>query len=282
VPAAPSPFPSPFADSVRSHDWPRYIAVQFAPEAKRADLLTLYAFDAEVERITRIASDPLPGEIRLQWWREVLHGERADEGKSHPLATAMLKLVHDHRLPLDAFDRYIEAQTFSLYHDAFPDTLALEAWCGETASAFIQMASVILDPAAARSATEAAGHGGVALAISGILTRLPLTRARGQCFLPQDLLSACGLDRESFVAGGDGSAMARASKAMAELGLGHAAKFKALSKQLPKTLKPAFLPIATAPLVLKRAAAKPDTVHKASVTVTQLHKFLALAFTAAV
>ena len=72
--------PSPFAAAVRAHDWPRYIATQFARQDKRADLFTLYAFDAEIDRITRIASDPLPGEIRLQWWREALHGERADEG----------------------------------------------------------------------------------------------------------------------------------------------------------------------------------------------------------
>lgn len=264
---------SSFAETVRSHDWPRYIATQFAPEKKRADLLTLYAFDAEIERITRRASDPLPGEIRLQWWREVLQGERADEGKSHPLGMAMLDLIQDHRLPLDAFDRYFEAQTFTLYHDAFPDTVSLEAWCGETSSAQIQMAAVILDPPAANASAEAAGHGGVALAIAHILSHLPQTRARGQCFLPVDLLSACGLDREGFVAGEDKSAMARALKAMAELGLDHFTKFTALAPRLHKSVKPAFLPIHVAPLFLKRVAANPEKFHIVPVNPSQLRKF---------
>ena len=271
---------SPFSDAVRSHDWPRYLATQFAPEHKRADLLTLYAFDAEIDRICQKASDPLPGEIRLQWWREVLQGERVDEGKSHPLAVAMLDLIHAHRLPLDAFDRYFEAQTFALYHDAFPDTVALEAWCGETSSAFFQIAAVILDPEAAKIAAEAAGHGGVALAISHILSRLPQTRARGQCWLPADLLSACGLDRESFVAGDDAVAMARASKAMAELGLEHFAKFKALTTHIAKSVKPAFLPVFVAPLLLQRIAADPANAHQTPPAISQLRKFAAVAFAA--
>ncbi len=273
---------SPFADTVRSHDWPRYIAVQFAPEAKRADLLTLYAFDAEMDRICQIASDPLPGEIRLQWWREVIHGERLEEGKSHPLAVALLELIHNHRLPLDAFDRYLESQTFALYHDAFPDTLSLEAWCGETASSFIQMSSIIIDPIAAKAASEAAGHGGVALGVSGILTRLSQTRSRAQCYFPQDLLLACGLDREGFLAGQDTVALQRAAKAMAEFGLDHYEKYRVLLKQLPKALKPAFLPVEIAPLILKRVSVSPVNIHQIPVTASHLRKFLKLAWAAVV
>ena len=263
---------------MRAHDWPRYIATQFAPEDKRADLLTLYAFDAEIDRITRIASDPMPGEIRLKWWSEVLHGERSDEGASHPLAAALLKVIRNYPLPLEAFDRYLEAQAFAFYHDAFPDTVSLEGWCGETASAFLQMAAIVLDEKAANGAAEAAGHGGVALGITGILQRLPQTRARGQCYLPQDLLAACGLTREGFVSGEDKEAMARASTALAELGLGHAMKFRAHAKGLATSVRPAFLACAVTPLVLKRVAAHPAELHRAGVTVSRLREFAAIAF----
>ena len=36
------------------------------------------------------AREPLPGEIRLQWWREVLGGERPGEAGAHPVAAALL------------------------------------------------------------------------------------------------------------------------------------------------------------------------------------------------
>lgn len=271
---------NPFADTVRTYDWPRYVAIQFAPQSKRQHLLTLYAFDAEIARAVASASDPLPGEIRLQWWREVLHGERAGEGQSHPLAAAILRLIHDHRLPLDAFDRYLEARTFGLYHDAFPDTVSFEAWCGETDGALTQMAAVILDPQLAKAAADATGHGGVALAIAGVLSELPRTRTRGQCWMPQDMLAACGLDREAFVKGEDGAAMERACKALAELGLAHAQKFAGHWKALPKGLRPAFLPVIAAKPLLDRIAAKPGETHRVAAEISRLRKIALMAWAA--
>ena len=132
---------SEFAAAVRAHDWPRHIAIQFAPESKRGDLTALFVFNAEIDRITRNASDPLPGEIRLQWWREVLNGEREGEARRHPLASVLLDVIHQHDLPLGTFGRFLEAKTFALYHDAFPDTYSFEAWCGETEGALLQMAA---------------------------------------------------------------------------------------------------------------------------------------------
>ena len=168
-----------FATTVRSHDWPCFIAIQFAPEVKRNALFVLSAFSAEIDRITSIASDPLPGEIRLQWWREVLSGERDGEARGHPLAQALCSNMREFHLPTAAFERFLDAKTFALYHDAFPDTVSFEAWCGETESALLQLAALVLDPAAAAKCADASGHGGIALAISEILSNLPRTRSRG-------------------------------------------------------------------------------------------------------
>ena len=66
--AAPPPDSVAFcADLVRSHDFPRYVATLFAPAAERRALLALYAFNVEIVRVRDQVSQPLPGEIRLQW-----------------------------------------------------------------------------------------------------------------------------------------------------------------------------------------------------------------------
>ena len=52
---------------VREHDRDRYFATLFAPESARADLFALYAFNLELARVRDLVSDPLPGEVRLQW-----------------------------------------------------------------------------------------------------------------------------------------------------------------------------------------------------------------------
>jgi 15-cis-phytoene synthase len=238
---------------VKSHDWDRYIATLFAPASKRDDLLTLYAFDAEISRIRSIISDPLPGEIRLQWWREVVNGMRVGEAQGNALASQICAVIKRHDLPNQAFETYFDAKIFEYYHDVFPDTTALEAWCGETSSALIQLAAIILDKDAAKSCSDAAGHGGVALGIAKIIQHLPKTRARGQCFVPSDILSACGINRESFVLGGEKALIKNATDALCELGLSHFSKFMRAAKQMPVELKPAFLPIANAQSILHRA-----------------------------
>lgn len=50
----------------------RYVAALYAPPELRRRLAALYAFDNELDRVRRIASEPLIGEIRYQWWREAL------------------------------------------------------------------------------------------------------------------------------------------------------------------------------------------------------------------
>ena len=41
-------------------------------------------------RVREAAREPLPGEIRLQWWTDVLSGERREEASANPVAAALL------------------------------------------------------------------------------------------------------------------------------------------------------------------------------------------------
>ena len=71
---------------VREADRDRYLAALFAPADRRSALYSLYAFDLEISRIRNLAHQPMPGEIRLQWWSEVLEGKRADEATHFPFS----------------------------------------------------------------------------------------------------------------------------------------------------------------------------------------------------
>lgn len=57
---------------LRDTDRDRYLACLLAPREKRHSLACLYAFYAEIARIRDVIREPLPGEIRLQWWRDLL------------------------------------------------------------------------------------------------------------------------------------------------------------------------------------------------------------------
>lgn len=240
--------------ALRRSDPDRYLSTLYAPQPVRGDLETLYRFNAEIAAIRDRIREPLPGEVRIQWWRDALAGGGAAAG-GYPLAEALLAVIERHSLPLDAFDRYLDARIFDLYDDPMPTRSDLEGYCGETASALIQLAALMLEPEAAPAFAAAAGHAGCAQAIAGLVRLLPLHRARGQCYVPADILAAAGASRDDIVAAGDGEAASRAVGAFVELGREHAARFEAEAKGMPASLRPAFLPASLARPYLERAAA---------------------------
>jgi phytoene synthase len=231
---------------VREADRDRYLSVLFAPEEKRGALYSLYAFNAEVARIRDVIHEPLPGEIRLQWWRDVIEDGAPEAAAGHPVAAALLETIRRHDLPRGAFGNYLDARIFDLYDDPMPSRNDLEGYCGETASALIQMASLVLDPEKAQAFAACAGHAGCAQATTGLLRLLPIHLSRGQCYVPRDLLSAAGTTAEAFVAREDGAAAERAVEAMIALAREHLAAFSREAKDLPARLRPAYLPAALA------------------------------------
>lgn len=235
---------------LREADRDRYLSVLYAPEDRRGALAALYAFNAEVARIRDSVHEPLPGEVRLQWWRDLLNGEARGSADAHPVAAALVAAIDRYELPRAAFDNYCEARIFDLYDDPMPSRNDLEGYCGETASAIIQLAGFILDRDAVQAHADAAGHAGVAQAVTGLLRLLPLHRRRGQLYVPADMLQAVGVSREAFLAGDDKSANARVVSVMLALAREHLAAFDKARKRLPKSLAPAFLPMALVPAYL--------------------------------
>lgn len=230
---------------VRQADRDRYLSALYAPEEKRGHLFALYAFNAEVAAIRDRIHEPLPGEVRLQWWRDVLTGE-GDAGIAggSPVAATLLETIAAHDLPRTAFVNLLEARLFDLYDDPMPSRSDLEGYCGETASALIQLAALVLAADSAGETAALAGHAGCAQAIAGLLRLLPLHRARGQCYLPADILAAAGTTREEFLAGEGGEAISRAVAAMTALGREHLTAFEKGAGRLPASLRPAYLPLA--------------------------------------
>ena len=237
---------------LREGDRDRYLTALYAPETKRAALAALYAFNLETARIRDLVSEPLPGEIRLQWWREVVSGEREGEGRAHPVAAALLHAAEEFALPRAALANLTEARIFDLYDDPMPDRTALEGYLGETASALFQLSAMILDAQAGAAAAEAAGHAGVAYGIAGLMRLAPLHRRRGQVYVPADILAAAGIDAEGWIKGSDREAIGRVFSILSSLAREHLAKANAGLTGLDRPLMPAFLPLAVVEPVLRR------------------------------
>ena len=257
----------PLLELVRAADRDRYLAALYAPEDKRVDLLALYAFNAEISGVRDRVSQALPGEIRLQWWRDVIAAQDAGAEAGHPVAEALLETIDRRNLPKQAFQNYLDARIFDLYDDPMPTRTDLEGYCGETAAAVIQLSSVVLDPGTAAGNAELAGHAGCAQAIAGLLRLLPLHRRRGQCYVPKDILAAAGTSPEEFLAGDGGPNAPRAVAAMIALAHEHLSIFERGAARQPESLRPAFLPLALTGAQLARMQGREKDVLRANVDI---------------
>ncbi|QYM74389.1 phytoene/squalene synthase family protein [Pseudochrobactrum sp. Wa41.01b-1] len=255
---------------MRQSDFDRYLAVLYAPEDKRPALAALYAFNAEIARIRDVVHDALPGEVRLQWWRDLINGTEHGAVTGNPVAALLLQAIQNYQLPRSVFDAYCEARIFDLYNDPMPSRNDLEGYCGETACAILQMAAMILDADAAKSSAELSGHAGVAQAVSGLLRLMPLHRRRGQVYVPEDMLQAVGVTAEQFIKGDDKAAMQRVVAVVTALAREHYAAFE--KQPMPVSLKAAYLPVRLVPLVLKRAERKADLLAEQGIDLSQLRR----------
>jgi phytoene synthase len=238
------------ADIVRQHDRDRYLADLFAPEASRGHLFALHAFDVETARIRYAVSEPTLGEIRLQWWRDILTGK--GEGTGHPVAAALLETIRTLKLPVAAFDALLSARVFDLYADPMPSLADLEGYAGETVSALIQLGSIVLAGGSDPGSAEAAGHAGVAILIARLIGRLPDDARRRQMFLPRALLLAHGVEVDTVYDGTAGQGLIAALAELRAIARRHVAAAETAAKSLPRPVGPAFLPLALVEPELRR------------------------------
>ena len=248
------------AAHLRDHDFDWYAALQFAPAGKRTDLMALFAYLAEIGRVRGQVSEPMPGEIRLQWWRDTLTGTAHGAVEANPLAHRLLQAIERHAIPTAPLLAVLDGRTFDLYDDAMPSTGDFEGYAGEVWSGPISLAASILSGHSPARFADAAGHGGVALAVVRTMESFPVWAARGQCLLPKDMMEEAGLARDVLRAGQPTEELTNALVRFAAYGAEHLDKSAQSLREMPRAAYPGFLPLALVRSSLKatlRWAANP-------------------------
>src|ERR1700750_2195993 len=102
---------SPVAALVRRHDRDRYQTVLFAPATRRETLFALYAFNYEIARVRESVTQPMLGQIRLQWWRaNIAAAFEAGAMRHPPVVEPLAATIREFGLTRDHFDRLIDAR----------------------------------------------------------------------------------------------------------------------------------------------------------------------------
>jgi phytoene synthase len=222
---------SPVAALVRRHDRDRFQTALFAPAARREALFALYAFNYEIARVRESVTQPMLGQIRLQWWRENIAA--AFEGgpvRHHPVVEALTTVIRDLRLSRDHFDRLIDGRETDLADEPPATLAALEDYAEASSAPLVYLALEVLevhDPLA----SSAGLHVGIAYSLTGLLRAMPF---RARHIIPADIPAQNGVTELA----------AAASR--------HLRAARARRNRIPRLALPALLPAVIAQRSLTR------------------------------
>lgn len=167
----------------------RYVAALLAPREARADLIALAAYLGEVARVPAVVSEPMIGEIRLQWWRDAIEASPKGEPTGNPVADAVADVVRRRRLPIERLTDVIDARITDLYADPVPDEEAFSAYLEATEGTGFRLAARILgvEAGSGEDAAETLTAAAEAYGLVRVLLALPMHRARSRSPFPATL-----------------------------------------------------------------------------------------------
>lgn len=156
---------------VRKHDPDRFFLSLFAPADRLEALWTLFAFNHEIAKTREVVSEPMLGQIRLQWWRDALAGIY-DETRvlEHEVVQPLAEIIQNHDLPRDALEALIDAREHDLAETRFGDEETILRYAEDTSYPLLKLALRICGAEEEGDVTRAVGRN---YALIGLLRSIP-------------------------------------------------------------------------------------------------------------
>jgi NADH dehydrogenase [ubiquinone] 1 alpha subcomplex assembly factor 6 len=172
---------------LRRSDRDRHLLSLFVPRDRRPAVQAIYAFNCEIARIRDAVTEPMLGQIRLQWWREGLDSAYGGGAvRRHEVLTPLVGAIRQRGLSRDHFDRLIAARERDLSPEPPATVPALESYAEET-TAPLQLLVLEALGAADAEANRAAREAAIAYALAGLLRATPYLARSPRRTLPPPL-----------------------------------------------------------------------------------------------
>lgn len=244
--------PADFCETeVRRHDYDRWLLSLFAPEKYRHNLHGLLAFNLEIARIADQVTQPMLGEIRLQWWRENIEKIFSGTVPDHPVATRLADSINLTPLSRSLIDVLIDAHARDLYPEPPANMTELETYVAATAGAINGLQLIILGISDAASCVVARQIG-TAWGLIGLLRSIPGHAQAHRVYLPRDLLQQAGYNIDDYLQGPDPKKIQSISAAIAERAEDQLQQARATRRQVNPLAQPVLLQAELAELYLRR------------------------------
>ena len=132
---------APTLAQLKDIDPDRLRAAVLGSKGERESLELLYAFHYELAKVPELVSEPMIGQIRYQWWRDVL--AEIYEGKtvrSHEITTPLEGLLKQADVPRFWCDRLIDGRERDLDPTPFANLAETKDYCRQTSGTLMQIA----------------------------------------------------------------------------------------------------------------------------------------------
>ena len=229
-------------DTARTHAPDLYLAALLAPRARREDLIILAAYAGDIARIPLTVSEPMLGQIRLQWWRDAFEKVEPGSVTGNPVADAVIELMHRRGLPRETLLAPLDAYDHLLARGALSEPDEFTAYLDATSGAAFRMAAHVLDCPAAQEADKLLSAAGRAYGRARVAIDLPYHLARGR--VPVPLAYFGGRDPRGLAESDAAGAAQEATATLAREARSDLARLKPLFSRGPVSARAAVLPAA--------------------------------------
>ncbi|SMH60048.1 phytoene/squalene synthase family protein [Azospirillum agricola] len=235
---------------VRKYDNDHFLAGLFAPADRREALFALHAFNLEIAKTREVVSEPIMGQMRLQFWRDGIEAVYGDgpvprHAVMDPLAEAARSLGLSRAL----FDRLIDAREADLDDTPPADLTCLVNYAEVTGAPLVQLALEILG-VRDEAAMAAGRHVGIAYALAGILRAVPFLARQHRQLLPADLMARQGARSHDLFELRSTPELRPVVGDVALVARKHLGEARKLRRSVPRAAVPALLPAVLAELHL--------------------------------
>ncbi|WP_259779886.1 phytoene/squalene synthase family protein [Aestuariispira ectoiniformans] len=197
------------ATIAKEKDSDRFTIAMLAPADKREALFALIAFNHEIAKTGDTVSEPMLGQIRLQWWRESIDECFQDQPRRHEVVIPLHQAIRNHDLPEELFSSLIDKRECDLDNAGFANEEALLQYARATGGNLSELMTVVLAGDCEKS-RRAAGHIGTAWALIGLMRALPFHLRRHWVSIPETLQAKHGIEGKDL-AKGEGSSVVSAA-----------------------------------------------------------------------
>ncbi len=231
-------------DMVRNRDHDRYLCALYAPDKARDGLIVLLAFNNELAEVNDKVSEPMLGEIRLQWWRDAIEDLYKGTVRKHPVSQAMDEVGIIKGVDKALLLSLIDARVNDLYNEQAKSSDELISQVGAIAGDLhFAMGCLLVEGGLAGQEMKSLRAVGTAWGLLGLIKACCFQAGVASDKIPDDVLAAEGISRESLYDGHVDHNMVLVIKNLVEKIKKESSLARELQKGKAKPLMPALLPL---------------------------------------